>query len=97
MCTIFQEEMENNMITALYLIMIAMCVAKGRTSSSLAGVSIINYDPGMNNGIGALNRGMRVVGFGMRGLERGDTVRQSLQQLHQDVEKESQIHHAVYW
>lgn len=91
-----KEEMESNMITALYLIMIAMCVAKGRSSSSVPGVSIINYDAGMNNGIGALNRGMRVVGFGMRGLERGDSVRQSLQQLHQDVEKESQIHHAVY-
>lgn len=91
-----KEEMESNMITALYLIMIAVCVAKGRASSSLPGVSIINYDPVMNNGIGALNGGMRVVGFGMRGLEGGDTVRQSLQQLHQVVEKESQIHHTVY-
>lgn len=97
MCIVFQEEMESNMITALYLIMIAMCVAKGRASSSLPGVSIINYDPVMNNGIGGLNGGMRVVGFGMRGLEGGDTVRQSLQQLHQVVEKESQIHHTVYW
>lgn len=90
-----QDEMESNMITALYLIMIAMCVAKGRSSSSQAN-AVENGGVGGNNGLGALNGGIGVVGFGIRGVEGGDTVRQSLQQLHQVVEKESQVHHTVY-
>lgn len=90
-----KDEMESNMITALYLIMIAMCVAKGRSSSSQAN-GVENGGVGGNNELGALFGGIGVVGFGMRGVEGGDTVRHSLQQLHQVVEKESQVHHTVY-
>lgn len=94
---ILQEEMESNMITALYLIMIAVCVAKGRSSSTSQPNGIGNDGVmGNNNGVGALNGGIGIVGFGMRGVEGGDSVKQSLQQLHQVVEKESQVHHTVY-
>lgn len=87
-----KDEMESNMITALYLIMIAMCVAKGRSTSQPAGVA---NGVGGNNGIGGLNGGIGIAGFGIRSVD-GESTGHSPQHLHQVVEKETQVHHTVY-
>lgn len=73
--------------------MIAMCVAKGRSTSQHGGVA--NGGVGGNNGIGGLNGGIGIAGFAIRSVD-GDSVRQSPQHLNQVVEKESQVHHTVY-
>ncbi|ROT76986.1 protein fem-1 homolog B [Penaeus vannamei] len=90
-----KDEMESNMITALYLIMIAVCVAKGRsTSAQLNGGG--NGGIGINNGIRGINGGVGIVGIGVGALEGGDAIRPSLQQINQTVEKESQVYQTVY-
>ncbi|KAK3879355.1 hypothetical protein Pcinc_016071 [Petrolisthes cinctipes] len=85
-----KEEMESNMITALYLIMIVMCVAKGRSSSQSGGEGGDHYGMGA-----ALHGGVRVGGFMVRGNDDNEGGKNS-QQMPPMVETESQIHHTVY-
>lgn len=80
-----KDEMESNMITALYLIMIATCVAKGRASPS-------QPSGGGNGGVAVNNGGAAIANAAGRGVEGVDKV----QLMNQFVEKESQIHQTVY-
>lgn len=78
------------MITALYLIMIVMCVAKGRSTSQSSGEGGDQYGMGA-----ALHGGVRVGGFVVRGNDENEGGKNS-QQMPPMVETESQIHHTVY-
>ena len=80
--------MESNMITALYLIMIAVRVAKGRGSPGHSSGN--NGMNGGNNGLGNVDRA--VVTFRPNSSVDGSKP----YGVNQAVEKESQMHHTVY-